>query len=217
MRNKNEQYERVHGVILDFSAYLVLLIQQIPGIWIWVPLMAAPVFLILGAFISNISTSLTEFYTSFIMMNEVLLGKIMILLGLIIAFSSIVYLGMKKRKGLVVSGPYRFIRHPQYTGFLLLTIGFTGWSYYYITRFFGIGWLSADATIVLWCIELFIYIFLAFLEDKYLLRKFNNAYADYKKKTPSFIPFVMVGKYDTLISILIFSFLLYLVIQFPLL
>jgi protein-S-isoprenylcysteine O-methyltransferase Ste14 len=208
--------ERVQTIILDTTGYLVLFVQQIPGIWVWAPLMAAPVILLIAALISNLPTSMIEAYQTFIMVNEVVMGKILIILSVIIIVTSIVYLGVKKRNGLVTTGPYRFVRHPQYTGFLLLTIGLTGWSYFYITNFFGIGWLSANDTIALWYLELAIYIILSFIEDRHLLKKYGDEYASYKSTTPSFLPLLKTGKMDAAISVIIFSLILSFTIQFPL-
>lgn len=211
-----EILDRVQAISFGIAGYLILLVQQVPGIWVWVPLMAAPVILILSLLGSNFLPGILEAYSSLFNFNEVFLGKILIIISMAFVIYSIVYLGVKKKQGLVTSGPYRFIRHPQYTAFLLLTIGFTGWSYFYITNFFGISWLSAEETIALWYLELLAYIILAFIEDKYLLKKFGTEYANYKIKTPSFVPFLNTGKFDIIISIIVFSILLYVVVQFPL-
>ena len=207
---------RLQAIIFGITGYLILLVQQIPGIWVWIPLMAAPVILLLTALVSNLPTSINETYSSLFNFNEVFLGKILIIIGMVFIIYSIVYLGVKKRRGLVTSGPYRFIRHPQYTAFLLLTIGFTGWSYFYITAFFGTSWLSAEETITLWYLELLAYIILALIEDEYLLKKFGVEYESYKNKTPFLIPFLNTGRFDVVISLIAFIILLNVVIQFPL-
>ena len=206
---------RVQATIFGVIGYLILLVQQIPGIWVWAPLMAAPVILILSALGSNLLTGIVEAYSSLFNFNEVFLGKILIIISVVFVIYSIIYLGVKKKRGLVTSGPYRFIRHPQYTAFLLLTIGFTGWSYFYITNFFGMSWLTAEETIALWYLELLAYIILALIEDQYLLKKFSSDYASYKSKTPLLVPFLKAGKFDIVISIIAFSVILFVVVQFP--
>lgn len=197
--------ERVQSFFFSSVGYLILLVQQIPGIWIWVPLMAAPLFLILGVLISNLPASITEIYQQFFILEEILIGKILIIISLMIITYSIIYLGINKRKGLVTTGPYRFLRHPQYLGFLFLTIGFTAWSYFLITHTFGMSWISAEEIIILWYLELFAYVILALIEDKYLLKKFGAVYHNYKRKTPLFIPFIKTGKWDIVISLIVFS------------
>jgi protein-S-isoprenylcysteine O-methyltransferase Ste14 len=177
--------------------------------------MAAPVFLLLGVLFANIPARIVDILQSLFSLNEAILAKFIIIIGLLISIFSIVYLGMKKRQGLVKSGPYGFIRHPQYTGFILLTIGFTGWSYYYIVHTFGISWISAEQTIMLWFIQMILYFILALIEEKHLTNLFGEDYTDYSQKTPSFLPFLTNNYYNYLYSMSVFSVLFFLVIQFP--
>ena len=211
---------KVKTSVLNTAGYLILLVQQIPGLWIWIPFMAAPVFLFITMLVSNLPTNIIEvcqvFFVEILSPSPpVLIGRLLIVLSLVVIVYSIVYLGVKKRTGLVTSGPYRFVRHPQYTGFLLLTIGLTGWSHFLITNFFGISWISAEATIALWYLELLAYIILALVEELYLSNKFGIEYDTYKTKTPTFIPFLKAGKFDIVMAIFIFSFLLFGVLHFP--
>ena len=211
-----ESKYRIKSIVFGISGYLILLLQQLPGIWIWVPFMAAPVFLFLGVLFVNIPARITDIFQSLLSLNEVVLGKLIIILGLVLAIFSILYLGLNKRRGLVISGPYRFIRHPQYIGFILLTIGFTGWSYYYIINFFGISWISAELTIVLWFIQMMLYFILAFIEEKHLTSIFGSEYTNYKLETPSFFPFFRRDLINNVVSVIAFSLLFLLVIQLPL-
>ncbi len=211
---------KVKTIVFNITGYLILLVQQIPPMGVWIPLMAAPVFLYLTALVSNLPTGLIEALQIFVIGvispdPFLLLEQFLIIIGLVITVYSIIYLGVKKRKtGLVTSGPYRFVRHPQYTGFLLLTIGFTGWSHFLITAFWGIGWIPAEATVALWYLELFAYLILAFVEEKYLSNQFGSDYNTYKDTTSFFIPLPKTAvKYNVVISIGVFSFLLFGVIQ----
>jgi protein-S-isoprenylcysteine O-methyltransferase Ste14 len=114
---------------------------------------------------------------------------------------------------LVTTGPYRFIRHPQYTGFLLFTLGLTAWSYWLLSVTFGVGWLTAEGTIALWYAELCAYIILALIEDAYLSKQFGDQYAAYKRKVPSFLPLGRASRLDLLLSVAVFSLVLFGVIQ----
>ncbi|MFX1538469.1 MAG: methyltransferase family protein [Promethearchaeota archaeon] len=213
MRSIKELSTSIQSYFFASVGYLILLVQQIPGIWVWVPLMAAPLFLILGVLISNLPASIAEIYQQFFLFEEILIAKILIILSFVIICYCVIYLGIKKRTGLVTTGPYRFIRHPQYTGFLLLTIGLTAWSYFLITNSFGMSWISVDETIILWYLELFAYIILALIEEKYLLKKFGTEFIDYRKVTPLFIPFIKAGKWDFVISLFFFSLIFVITIQ----
>lgn len=76
---------------------------------------------------------------------------------------------------LVASGIYRFIRHPQYTGIFLFTL----------------GWLLHWPTVtmlVLWPILMAAYIWLARREEKDIAEQFGEAYQRYAATTPRFFP-----------------------------
>lgn len=77
--------------------------------------------------------------------------------------------------GIVIKGPYRFLRHPQYLGFLLIT---GGWL---------IHWPTIP-TIIMWPILLFLYYNLAKKEEKEMERRFGEKYEQYKQSVPMFIP-----------------------------
>ncbi|MHA2318941.1 MAG: hypothetical protein ACXAC6_14420, partial [Candidatus Hodarchaeales archaeon] len=98
-----EGRDRIKSLLISISGYLILLLQQLPGIWVWVPLMAAPVFLLLGALFINIPARITDIFQDLFSLNDVVLGKFVILMGLILTIYSIVFLGTKKRQGLVTS------------------------------------------------------------------------------------------------------------------
>src|SRR5262245_41553360 len=82
----------------------------------------------------------------------------------------------KKEPELVMSGPYRYIRHPMYFGGLIAPIGSAivvrgGW-------FFLIVILGS---LFLWRVV---------AEDKLMAQQFPNEYAGYKKRTKTLIPYI---------------------------
>ncbi len=77
--------------------------------------------------------------------------------------------------GMVISGPYRLLRHPQYLGFLLIT---GGWL---------IHWPTIP-TILMWPILVFLYYNLAKKEEKEMEKRFGEKYKLYKESVPMFIP-----------------------------
>ncbi|MCX7771783.1 MAG: isoprenylcysteine carboxylmethyltransferase family protein [Clostridia bacterium] len=86
-----------------------------------------------------------------------------------------------KEKGdgqLVTDGIYKYIRHPQYTGFFLLTLGMT------------LEWASLPLLVLLPVI-FYMYIRLAKREEADMIHEFGDAYKKYMKKTKRFIPFVI--------------------------
>jgi protein-S-isoprenylcysteine O-methyltransferase Ste14 len=79
---------------------------------------------------------------------------------------------------LVQSGPYRFVRHPGYTGFLLMTLGVA---------------LGYSSLIGLLAIPALLIPGLAYrmaVEEKLLARHFGDEYRTYAGKTKRLIPFI---------------------------
>jgi protein-S-isoprenylcysteine O-methyltransferase Ste14 len=76
---------------------------------------------------------------------------------------------------LVTTGIYRYIRHPQYLGFLLITLGLNVW------------WLTF-ITLALWPVVIIVYYRLAKKEEKEAEEQFGEEYLKYKQRVPGWIP-----------------------------
>jgi len=174
---------------LPFASYLILTFTNLPA---------------------NLPRALSEFFVPFI-----ILEKTFITIGLLILVYSVVYLKVKRKEGLVTSGPYQLVRHPQYLGMILSTLGFTSWSVWILNNTFGIGFLSPSQTIGVWFIELFAYILLTHIEELFLSRNYRETFEDYKSQVPLLIPFFKTSRkdLDVLVSILIPAILLFVLIN----
>ena len=82
-----------------------------------------------------------------------------------------------KNHDLVIKGPYKILRHPQYLSQILVDIG---------------GGLAVMSFVLLpiAIIEIPFLIMRALLEEKLLERNFKERFADYKKRTGFLIPFI---------------------------
>lgn len=114
------------------------------------------------------------------------LGLVLFVLGLVVRWSSIIHLGrfftvdvaIAADHRLIESGPYRYVRHPSYTGSLLAFLGFS----------LSLGnWLSL--------LIITFPIFLAFLyrmhvEERALIAGLGDNYAAYQRRTKRLLPFV---------------------------
>jgi protein-S-isoprenylcysteine O-methyltransferase Ste14 len=80
-----------------------------------------------------------------------------------------------KAAGLVSTGIYRFMRHPQYTGIFLFTLG---WLLHWPTII----------TLILWPVLMAAYVWLAWREEREMAEKFGEAYQRYAARTPRFFP-----------------------------
>jgi protein-S-isoprenylcysteine O-methyltransferase Ste14 len=83
---------------------------------------------------------------------------------------------MKEDHELVTSGPYRFVRHPIYTGMTLALLG------------------SALVGGLIWGIVFAVFtgmfLFRIPVEERYMMQLFPDQYPEYKKRTKALIPFV---------------------------
>jgi protein-S-isoprenylcysteine O-methyltransferase Ste14 len=83
-----------------------------------------------------------------------------------------------RAEALVSGGIYRFVRHPQYTGLLLFTLGWI------------VHWPSL-VTLALWPILVAAYVWLARQEEKQAEEEFGEAWRAYAAKTKRFVPGVV--------------------------
>ncbi len=198
---------------MRFVGYLVPLVQSLPSLGIWTGLMTLPFATYLFVMFTNLpvglSTAFSEFFTPFLLLEKAFLA-----IGLIILVYSMAHLRMKKKEGVVASGPYRLVRHPQYFGIILATIGLTSWSVWTLNNTFGIGFLSPSQTMGVWFIELLAYIILALMEELFLSKKYGEAYENYASQVPFFIPFLNTRRkfLDALLSIFVPCLLLLILI-----
>jgi protein-S-isoprenylcysteine O-methyltransferase Ste14 len=112
-------------------------------------------------------------------------GAVLFLAGLGLAVWARVYLGrnwgmpmtQKDEPELVTSGPYRYVRHPIYSGILLAVLG------------------TSLATDIYWLIALIVmgayFIYSARVEERLLCTTFPTTYPGYRTKTKMLIPFVL--------------------------
>ena len=81
----------------------------------------------------------------------------------------------RAKDALITTGIYAHVRHPQYLGFLLLTL--------------GINFLwTTFSTLILWPVLALLYYRLAKEEEKSMEKKFGEEYREYKRAVPMFIP-----------------------------
>ena len=87
-----------------------------------------------------------------------------------------VYFSKLTKKGVVTGGIYNFVRHPQYTSFIICSFGLLiMWP-----RFIGA---------IMFVTMVFAYYLLAKVEEKECAAKFGQSYIDYKNRTNRFLPF----------------------------
>lgn len=107
-------------------------------------------------------------------MVEMVIGDFVMIMG-----GFLVIVGWEKiyraKDELVTGGIYSYIRHPQYTGILLGTMGML------------IHWPTL-ITLLMWPILVLAYYHLAKKEEKEMEEKFSEIYQKYKSRVPMFFP-----------------------------
>jgi protein-S-isoprenylcysteine O-methyltransferase Ste14 len=113
-----------------------------------------------------------------------IIGAILFVLGLSLAIWARLYLGenwgmpmtLKVEPELVTSGPYRFVRHPIYSGILIAILGTA---------------LSTNIVLIfVMCIAGIYFIYSAHIEERNMLKIFPKTYPDYKRRTKMLLPFI---------------------------
>jgi protein-S-isoprenylcysteine O-methyltransferase Ste14 len=102
------------------------------------------------------------------------LSKIVMGIGILLVIYGWKQIFQGKGK-LVTTGLYSYIRHPQYLGFLLITLGM------------NIQWLTF-IMLALWPVLVVLYYKLSKTEEKEAAEKYGEKYLKYKESIPGFIP-----------------------------
>jgi protein-S-isoprenylcysteine O-methyltransferase Ste14 len=115
-----------------------------------------------------------------------LLGLIIFLMGQSFRWYSIYYLGryftanvaISPDHRLIESGPYRFIRHPSYTGNFIAVIGF------------GLSLANMASLLVVMVPTFAVHLWRMRIEERALLEAFGDEYRNYMARTKRLVPFV---------------------------
>ena len=109
------------------------------------------------------------------------LGLFLMVLGFVLFGWSVLARGryavsweMPEDQRLVTWGPYRFVRHPSYLSYFLMFVGLF------------LLWLNLLAVIPLLAIPGYVHV--AKEEEKLLIKRFGEEYAQYQRKTGRFLP-----------------------------
>jgi len=103
-------------------------------------------------------------------------SKIIMGIGILLVIYGWKQIHKARQQGtLMIEGIYKYIRHPQYLGFLMITLGL------------NVMWLTI-ITLVMWPILAVLYWRLAKKEDKEMEEQFGEEFLEYKRRVPGFIP-----------------------------
>lgn len=105
--------------------------------------------------------------------------------GLVLIGFAIMWKGWKliygEKGGLVTSGPYAYVRHPQYAGLFIVMIGML------------IQWPTI-ITALMFPVLVYVYYRLSMREEDEMVKLFGEEYRKYIERTPMFIPALKGGR-----------------------
>ena len=81
----------------------------------------------------------------------------------------------QQRRALATTGPYSYVRHPQYVGFVLVLLGFL------------VQWPTL-LTLAMFPVLVVMYVKLARSEEREAIAEFGDAYRRYMAEVPAFLP-----------------------------
>lgn len=181
---------KIISIFTSISSFLIPIFQYVPCTTVWFGIMSIPIISYLGFFFQN--PGIIYYDIQFLFRSN---GFYVILAGLTIYIYSLIF-QMVHRKKLIQSGPYKYVRHPQYVAIIILTFGLTIITFDTSPIFhFYIGNLNGYTIILLiWIVEVFAYIILGKIEEVALKAKYGDQFFNYADKVPFMVPFLKLRR-----------------------
>ena len=206
--------DRVRHLLEALFAALLFGTQTILNAGIFISIMTIPLLPYVYYILSGqrpLSEVEFELYVMFVS-KTFLVGRIIALIGVVVLFIAAAQLLWSRHKdvGLIKTGAYAVVRHPQFTGIIITTIGLT------IMVMTNMGYSLPIQLAGLWLIQVLGYIAIAKYEDWRLSKKFGDTYQQYKEKVPFLFP-IKCNRYipEILFTILITLLITVVLMLFP--
>ena len=171
---------KIRHIIEGLVSAFLLCFQYIPTFGL--PEMG-PMILPLAAYIAgllwvypeNFGFALNELLFS----ERLMFGRIVAAIGLII-FLVACFEFLRRHDKIITRGLYSAVRHPQYFGIIIMTLGISIMSIQYSRE--------ASRSSVAWLIQVFGYLLLAGYEERRLMREYENEYQQYRQRVAFVFP-----------------------------
>lgn len=199
---------RIKALFLEIVGFFVPIFQFIPAVGIYAGIMSLPLiaYFLSYSLLPDLWRQIQFMFLDFRFMFwqpvwevplrtllPILLRKSLVLGGLAFLLVSVAY-RLRHRRGLVTTGPYRLVRHPQYLGIIAMTFGMN--LFILDTNpIFPIGpstTLEFETSFILyvWVAQVIAYLILGKIEDWHLTKTFGPSHQQYKESVPFIIPFL---------------------------
>jgi len=194
MEEKGNKLTKIKDIFLKFSGYFIPILQYVPNTTIWFGIMSLPLIGYLTFFFINPSIAWKDFLF-FLFSPE----SYLTILGTVVFLYSLIHLIRNRKNGLIITGLYKYIRHPQYLGIIIMTLGLTLFCLRTTSPISIVPGIMVDYSGILfiWVVEVVLYIILGKIEDLSLKAKFEGEFLEYAEKVSFMLPFINVFKART--------------------
>jgi len=181
---------KASSIFTSISSYLILLFQYVPATGIWFGIMSVPFVTYLTFFFQNPSILIND--VQFILSTY---GVYIVFFGLFVYFYSLIY-QLTHRKQLMRKGPYKYVRHPQYFAFIIITLGMTVIAFQTSPIFeYPVSYESGFSILFfIWIGEVFAYILLGKIEEIALKAKYGDEFLEYRNRVAFIVPFLKIQR-----------------------
>jgi protein-S-isoprenylcysteine O-methyltransferase Ste14 len=188
---KNEKIKgKISSIFTSISSIVIPIFQYVPCTAIWFGIMSVPLITYLAFFFQNPEILMYDLYFLF-RTYEIYI----VLIAFVFYLISLIY-QLTHRKQLIRTGPYKYVRHPQYLAIIIMTFGMTLIAFQTSPVFnFNIGHLNGYTVLLfIWIGEVLAYIILAKIEDFALKAKYGDKFLEYINDVALMIPFLKLKR-----------------------
>ncbi|MFX1279732.1 MAG: methyltransferase family protein [Promethearchaeota archaeon] len=193
MSFKEKIENRTISVFTRISSLLIPLYQYVPATAIWFGIMSVPILSYITYFLQN--PRILKYDIKFCLEAP---GFYFSILGFILFIYSLGY-QLTHRKQLIQTGPYKYVRHPQYLAFIIMTFGMTSISFQTNPIInFELGFMGEyNILFSIWIAEVIAYIILGKIEDIALKAKYGDEFIKYANNVSFLFPSVKLKRNST--------------------
>jgi len=184
---------KIEAITTRISSIFIPIFQYVPCLTIWKGIMSVPLITYLTFFFQNPNILSTDYH--FLFQNH---GIYFIIFGFWLFVYSLIF-QLTHRKQLIRTGPYKYMRHPQYLAFILMTFGMTLIVFQTtpVVEFNPFHLRGYTVIFYTWICEVLAYIILSKIEDIALEAKYGEEFLKYKNTVSFMFPTIKLKKNDS--------------------
>ena len=187
-REYSKSKNKISSILTSFSSIIIPFLQYVPCTAIWFGIMSVPLLSYLILFFQYPHILLSDL--RFLIGTQ---GFYVVVFGVIFYTYSLIY-HLLHRRQLNTKGPYKYVRHPQYLAFIIMTLGMTIVAFQTSPIFeFPVSYENRFSMLFLiWIVEVVAYILLGKIEEFALKAKYGDEFLEYRNRVAFIVPFLKI-------------------------